>query len=418
MIVVGRSATIRDVASGPHEADRRRRSLDVRLRGFADRVSVERAQAWVDQHAARLAPVDVSVEEALVRVLAAPLAAREDHPPIARAREDGYAARSADTVGASTYNPVTLRLCSPSGLVGSGAAALVAAGAAVPAGADAIVGFDAAQRAGPELEVIAAVAEGAGIERRGQQVHAGAPLGVDGRPLRAHDVAFLASLRLERVAVVGRPRASLVVAGAKPAAGRAASDAHGPMLRAVVQRDGGVLEPSGAGADLRIAILRAASEPRPDLVIVTGRTGTGPDDDAPLALADAGELPIHGVALRPGGSVAMGVASEVPVFSLPGDPLACLLAYELFAGRLVRGLGGRAPGLPHRTLVAELTRKIVSSVGSMDVCQVRLVAGRAEPLGVLESGGLAAAARADGFVIVPAPLEGYAPGALVTVHTY
>ena len=84
----------------------------------------------------------------------------------------------------------------------------------------------------------------------------------------------------------------------------------------------------------------------------------------------------------------------------------------------MRRLGGRDPELPHPALVAALSRRIVSVVGSVDVCQVRLVGGAVEPLGVAEFGGLAAAARADGFVVVPAALEGYPPGARVTVRTY
>jgi molybdopterin molybdotransferase len=114
----------------------------------------------------------------------------------------------------------------------------------------------------------------------------------------------------------------------------------------------------------------------------------------------------------------MGRAGTAPVVLLPGDPLACLCAYELFAGRLVRRLGGRDPRLPHPVRDAEVGRKIVSAVGFVDVCRVRLAGGRAEPVGSVEEGGLASTIRADGFVLVPAPLEGHAPGARVRVHVY
>jgi molybdopterin molybdotransferase len=63
-------------------------------------------------------------------------------------------------------------------------------------------------------------------------------------------------------------------------------------------------------------------------------------------------------------------------------------------------------------------RKIVSAIGFVDLCRVRLVDGRVEPVGAAEFGGLASTVRADGFVIVPAPLEGYAPGTRVKVHLY
>ena len=80
--------------------------------------------------------------------------------------------------------------------------------------------------------------------------------------------------------------------------------------------------------------------------------------------------------------------------------------------------GGRAAALPHPTREAEVGRKIVSAVGLVEVCQVRWVAGRVEPVGSPEDGGLATACRGDGFVVIPAALEGHAPGTHVTVHLY
>jgi molybdopterin molybdotransferase len=392
-------------------------ALDIRLGGFTDRASVERALAWVDRQVPRLPAVEVALEDGLGRILATPLAAREDHPPRARAGEDGYAVRSSDTLGGSAYNPVLLQLQGAAHPLEPCGAVLLPAGAALPPGADALLGFEAAQASGPLVEAIAAVAEGTGVEPAGQQVRAGGQLAGAGHRLRAQDLALLAALGVERVQVVAQPRVRLVIAGPKPGSG-AAGDAHGPMLRALVARDGGRLEAGPDDLGLRQALRHAGAGSLPDLVIATGRTGAGPDDDAPLALAEAGELVLHGVALRPGGSAAMGLAGGAPVVLLPGDPLACLFAYELLAGRAVRRLGGRDPGLPHATREGQLARKVVSAVGFVDVCQVRLAAGLVEPLGVAEFGGLAAATRADGFVVVPAPLEGYAPGARVTVHLY
>jgi len=175
---------------------------------------------------------------------------------------------------------------------------------------------------------------------------------------------------------------------------------------------------AGPGPGFREALSQALAVPGADLVIATGRTGAGEDDVAPLVLAEAGRLALHGLALRPGGSAGMGLVRGLPVLLLPGDPLACLCAYELLAGRLVRRLGGQDPALPHAALRVELTRKLSSAVGCAEVFQVRLLAGRAEPLGLAESGGLPAASGADGFVVVPGALEGYPEGAQVTVHAY
>ncbi|HYQ80932.1 MAG TPA: molybdopterin-binding protein, partial [Anaeromyxobacteraceae bacterium] len=303
---------------------------DVRLRGFADRVSLEQALAWVDARSGRLEAVEVGVAESVGRIPAAPLLALRDHPATDRAGEDGYAVRSAETIGASPYAPALFRLQDPAAPLAPGAAALVAAGAPLPPGADAVAGFEAAQASGGAAEAIAPVAEGAGVERAGQQLRAGAPLG-GLRPVRPQEAGLLASLGVERVSVVARPRVRLVIAGPKPVAGGCGDrDAHGPALRSLVERDGGSVEAAEGGPDLRGALRRAVA-PGADVVILTGRSGAGPDDEAPLALAEAGELLFHGVALRPGGSSGMGMAGGVPVVLLPGDPLACLCAYELLA---------------------------------------------------------------------------------------
>lgn len=392
--------------------------FDVRLRGFPDRVSLDRAQACVDAHALRLASVDVHVGEAAGRILSSPLEAVADQPPSARVSEDGYAVRADDTVGASTYNPVVLRPRGPSDPPSAGAAALVVAGAPLPEGTDAVLGFDSAQATEAGVECIAAVASGAGVEPQGRQVRAGTSVAAAGRRLLPHEAAWLATVGVERVSVVARPRVRVVIAGAKGGGAVAPRDAHGPLLRALVERDGGAPEVREAGASLGHAIRLALEPPAPELVIVTGRTGTGQDDAAPLALAEVGELLLHGIALRPGGTAAVGLASGILVALLPGDPLGCLVSYELVAGRAVRGAAGLEPGLPHRRREAKLARKLASSVGLVEVCQVRLAAGAAEPLGIADFGGLSLAARADGFVVVPAALEGHPAGQTVTVHEY
>ena len=406
--------------SGEHEPAREGRCDDVRLRGFASRVSLERAVAWVESHAAALPVEAIPVAEVSGRVAGVPVVAPVDLPPADCASEDGYAVRSRETLGAGAYNPLLLAIEAAGAALGPSAATLVVSGEALPPGADAVLSFGAAERVGARLEVFGGVAEGVGVQRRGCLVRAGTALLDRARVLRPQDAALLARLGVERVQVVERPRVRLVVAGPKRLDGpHLARDAMGPMLDALVARDGGIIESAVLGAEGRSALGQAIAAPGDhDVTMVVGRTGTGPDDVAPLALADVGELVLHGVALRPGGSTGLGWAGGVPVVLLPGEALACLCAYELLAGRLVRLQGGRDAALPHLTREAEVGRKIVSAVGLVEVCQVRWVAGRVEPVGSPEDGGLATACRGDGFVVIPASLEGHAPGTRVTVHLY
>jgi molybdopterin molybdotransferase len=410
-------------------------SADVRGRGFADRVSLQRATEWLDSHSAALQAEEIELQAAAGRVLAAEVAAESAIPATDRAGMDGYGVRSADTVGAGDYNPLELALVEAGQGLAGPQAALISSGEALPHGADAILPFELARvkgaatgnaslpvaDAGPAagaqvLEVFGAAAEGWGVERKGQQLQAGARIFERGRTLLAQDIGLLASLGVERVTVVRRPRVLILVNGPKRCGeGSEPGDANSPMLRALVERDGGSVVEVMAQ---EVEATGFAAGYDSDLILVAGRSGTGWDDTAALTIARVGELAMHGVAIRPGGSAGMGEIGGTPVVLLPGDPLDCLCAYEMLAGRMVRRMGGRAAGLPFAVVEAEVGRKIVSMVGVVDVCRVRLEDGRVEALGSAESGGLASAVRADGFVVIPAPLEGYAPGARVRVYVY
>jgi molybdopterin molybdotransferase len=57
-------------------------------------------------------------------------------------------------------------------------------------------------------------------------------------------------------------------------------------------------------------------------------------------------------------------------------------------------------------------------IGRVDYCRVLVEEGRVEPLAVSGAAILSSTTRADGFVVVPADLEGYGEGAVVTVWLY
>ena len=104
---------------------------------------------------------------------------------------------------------------------------------------------------------------------------------------------------------------------------------------------------------------------------------------------------------------------------LPGTPAACLWSYELFAGRAIRRLGGRDPGLPYRSREMTVGRKIVSAIGMTEICPVCCGAGdTVTPLPSFAETGLMAAVESDGFVIIPEASEGSPQGAPVTVYLY
>jgi molybdopterin molybdotransferase len=106
------------------------------------------------------------------------------------------------------------------------------------------------------------------------------------------------------------------------------------------------------------------------------------------------------------------------VFLLPGNPVSCLCAYDLFAGLAVRRLGGRPDDMPYRSVLLPLALKVASAIGRVDYVRVAIRNGRVEPLAVSGASILSSTTRADGFILVPRDSEGFAPGEQVSVFLY
>ena len=153
--------------------------------------------------------------------------------------------------------------------------------------------------------------------------------------------------------------------GSKPEGYRIV-DSNSVVLHALVTRDGGDLLPTNHLPDRPDEIRAAMMADNWDVLLVSGGTSVGREDHAPKLVAELGELPVHGVAVRPASPAGVGFIRGRPVFLLPGNPVACLCAYDLFAGRAVRADSAASPtnyriGLLSDTLRAKSSR---SSAGS------------------------------------------------------
>lgn len=144
----------------------------------------------------------------------------------------------------------------------------------------------------------------------------------------------------------------------------------------------------------------------------------GIEDLAPTIVAQHGELAVHGIAMRPSSPTGLGRMDHRLVFLLPGNPVSSLCAYDFFAGRAIRALGGRSKDWPYRSVRGKLNRKISSPIGRLDYARVQMMGDMVEPLAVAGASLLSSTTRADGFVIVGDDSEGYAAGAEVKVWLY
>jgi len=400
------------------------------MRGFARRTTVADALAWLEGHVARLAEENVPLAEAAGRVLARDVKSRVNVPGFDRSMMDGFALRAGDTLGASPYNRLSLEVVGEStpgrpftGRVGPSQAVRIMTGAPLPDGADAVLPVEHVEIRQEHILALGEVSPGKHVGRMGEDIAAGSVVLSAGRVLRPQDIGLLASIGCGRPAVVRRPRVQIVVtgnellpAGWQPEADKIV-DSNGPMLAALVARDGGLATSPGIVPDEPEAILQAMRSAA-DVVLISGGSSVGQEDHAPALLATHGKLPIHGIAMRPSSPTGMGLLDGRPVFLLPGNPVSCLCAYDFFAGPAIRSLGGRSKDWPYRRIKGPLARKIVSTVGRLDYMRVRLVEGRVEPLAISGASVLSSTTRADGFTLVPPDSEGFPPGTNVEVFLY
>ncbi|HSQ55497.1 MAG TPA: molybdopterin molybdotransferase MoeA, partial [Gemmata sp.] len=313
------------------------------------------------------------------------------------------------------------------GTVGPGQAVRIMTGAPMPAGTDAVLVAEVAQIE-PDGTVLApeAVTPGRHVGRVGEDIAKGREVLAAGRRLRPQDVGLLASIGLSDAKVVRRPRVAILVTGnellppGSQPEGFKIVDSNSPMLAALVDRDGG--EPAAVQslpddyAAVRDAIREASSTA--DVILISGGSSVGAEDHAPRALVEIGELAVHGVALRPASPTGIGFVAGRVVFLLPGNPVSCLCAYDLFAGRVIRRLGGLGWELPYRRESIRLTAKIVSAIGRVDYVRVKVEEGHAAPIAASGASILSSTVMADGFVLVDRDREGFAPGEVVEVWMY
>ena len=408
-------------------------NADVRMKGFLSRTTVEEAWKWIASTLSARGgwPVEhVPLKEARARILAEDIISEVNVPGFNRSMMDGYALLAEETYGATSYNALPFNIIGTSlpgkpflGRVVRGAALRIMTGAPMPDGANAVLPVEGTEVQNDMMSAMSEVSIGKHVGVVGEDVAAGTKVLAAGRTLRPQDLGVLSSIGCNSIPVFKRPVVRILITGdellpqgQKPR-GYQIADANGPMLSALVSRDGGIPEMPPIIQDDRDHLLAAMREPA-DVILISGGSSVGQEDHAPQLLAQHGSLAIHGVAMRPSSPAGMGTLNGAFVFLLPGNPVSCLCAYDFFAGRVIRALGGRSEDWPYRRIMATLTRKIVSTVGRVDYARVKLNGSAAEPIAVSGASVLSSTTQADGFVIIPPDSEGFAANSTVEVFCY
>jgi molybdopterin molybdotransferase len=382
-------------------------NADVRMKGFLTRTTVEDALAWIGSMllaSSRKSTEEISLKDAAGRILAQDIISNADVPGFNR------------SMTSLPGRPFT-------GIVTRGSAVRIMTGAPMPDGANAVLPVEGTEIQNDMMLAMSEVPIGKHVGVIGEDVAVGARILPAGRTLRPQDLGVLSSIGRGLVPVVKRPIVRILITGNEllPAGtsprGFQIADANGPMLCSLVSRDGGIAVMPPLIHDNRDQLQAAMLEPC-DVILVSGGSSVGEEDHAPQILAQHGTLAIHGIAMRPSSPAGMGILNGAFVFLLPGNPVSCLCAYDFFAGRVIRALGGRNEDWPYRRITATLTRRIVSTVGRVDYARVKLDGTAAEPIAVSGASVLSSTTQADGFMIIPANSEGFAANSTVDVFCY
>jgi molybdopterin molybdotransferase/putative molybdopterin biosynthesis protein len=384
--------------------------------------AAEALAAWRAACEAAACPVRVETKrlglhEAVGRVTAEPVWATRSSPSFDASAMDGIAVRAADTIGASESTPVFIE---------RDAYVILDTGDPMPDGFDAVVmrehvHYDDADHA----ELRSAVAPYQHVRSIGEDVSATELLLPTAHRLRAVDVAAAAAAGAIDVVVHRAPVVAVLPTGdeIRPVGTEAAPgvilDTNSLMLVAQAEAAGCTAWRSPIIRDdpdaLTDAVRDAAT--RADLVIVVAGSSAGRDDHTARVVERAGALAVHGVAVRPGHPVVLGVVDRTPVLGAPGYPVSASLTFDIFAAPMLAALEGAAPTERPRAR-ARIARKLASPMGMDDWIRVRL--GRVDgelvaaplPRG---AGVLTSLVRADGLLVVPAGVEGHHAGDHVDV---
>jgi len=377
----------------------------------------------------------VDLPQALGRVASAAVTAGEALPPFSRSSVDGFAVRSADTFGAGEAIPVLLAITGEvamgeqaGGALLPGQAVAIPTGGMLPPGADAVVMIEHTDRPDADTLLVHRVAApGENVVARGEDIATGTVILAIGTYIGPQHIGILAACGHGRVPVRKKPVAAVISSGDElvdigetPASGQI-RDINSYALGAMLTEAGCMVERLGIVRDSYEDFLTVLTEAVSScqMVVISGGSSVGARDYTVRAIGSLGSpgVLIHGIAVKPGRPTVFGMIGKVPVFGLPGHPVAAMTVCEQLVKPAVRSILGQKTGCSW-AVPAAVTRSVASAPGRDDFINVRLDKREggytADPV-LGKSGLISTIAQADGIVHIPADKSGLYSGESVEV---
>jgi molybdopterin molybdotransferase len=367
---------------------------------------------------------EVTLFDAANRVLAEPIAADRDFPPLPRSVRDGFALRAADVPGDLTIiGEVRAGESFPSDLQ-PGQAVEIMTGAPMPRGSNAVVMIEHVKVSGERVTVPRPLQPGDNVSAQASQARAGEVVLEPGRRLDFACIALIASFGRPRVLVFARPQVAILATGDEivevnqtplPYQVR---NSNVESLAVQVARAGGIPNVLPVARDLYAATRELIEHGlRLDMLLLSGGVSAGKYDLVEKVLADLGaEFFFDRVLIMPGQPLVFGRAREKFFFGLPGNPASTMVTFEIFAKAALELLSGQQePALPFlRTMLSGDLRQ---KTGLTRFLPARLSrdGSSVEPLPWQGSGDVPSLARANAFLVTEPDRETWSAGDWIQV---
>jgi len=365
-----------------------------------------------------LEPEIIPVDLALGRITAEPVFARLSSPFYNASAMDGIGVRFQDTIGASETSPIRLSRHQQFEWLNTGNV--------LPEKFNAVIMVEDVQPIdGNTVEIIMPVTPWKHVRTIGEDIVTTELILPDGHRIRPIDQGAMLATGLTEITVRKTPTALVIPTGSelvqpgKPLQPGNIIEFNGRVLCGYLTEWGLLAERSPIVTDkpenLKKAISDAAAQY--DIIIVNAGASAGSKDHTAGVVNELGELVLHGVNIRPGKPVILGVVQGKPLIGLPGYTISAVITLNLFVRNLVDSLLG-AQSLPPKFLEATLARPLSSKLGVEEFIRVKLgqvgEAIMATPAG-RGAGAIMSLVQADGFLRVAANSEGIGGGEKVKV---
>lgn len=326
-------------------------------------------------------PELVPLSKARGRVLSEPVYAPIDLPPFDNSAMDGFAVRAIETRAASPGHPLEFRIA---GNVDAGSVwsepirpwtvVRIGTGAPIPASCDAVIPSEHAQEQAGAITVTEPVAAGSHVRRLGEDIGRGARAIPSGITIDARHIALLAAFGLDQVRTARQPRVSIMSIGPElgfDAGPARIGDVDLPMLAGMVEADGAQIQQlhrsDGSPNTLRREVESLCGDA--DVVLTSGAISNSPADTLTPVLASILESQLWTVRLRPGKHYGVAKLGPSIVLALPGNPVAALVGFVLFARPLIGQMLRRAPRPATHAIVRE---RVTGSSDRVDAIRASL----------------------------------------------